>query len=84
MKTKTLLAALAVSGLALAQPAAAATRSFESLPKAGAPVDSAARVATVTGESETLVGGLPIWLIFLVFAAFTAAVAASTGDKSPG
>jgi len=83
MKTKTLLGALAVSSLVLAQPAAAATRSYESLPKAGASTP-AERVASVTGQSEAAVGALPIWLIILVFGSFAAFIAAISDNKSPG
>ncbi|MEO6386801.1 MAG: hypothetical protein ABIT16_06540 [Croceibacterium sp.] len=81
---KTLLATVAASGLALAQPAAAATRSYESLPQAGAQVAPADRIGTPVDEAEANGRGLPIWVILLIFAAVAAAIAASTGSKSPG
>jgi hypothetical protein len=53
MKTKALLASLAVSSLVLAQPAAAATRSYESMPAAGVQASAAVdRTGAAIGENE--------------------------------
>ena len=85
MKTKTLLATIAVAGLTVAQPLAAATRSAESLPVSGVqaaqPVE---RVGAVNAESEELVGAMPLILILGMFLAVAAIVLASSGNKSPG
>ena len=85
MRTKTLLASLAVASLALAQPVSAATRSFQSLPESGA---QSARAADRTGayadESDEL-RGRPILAIVLVFGAVAALIlAVSGGNMSPG
>ena len=84
MNKKTLLATLAVSALVLSQPAAAATRSFESVPAQGAKSAVAAeRLGSITSESEE-VAGRNIWLILVVFGIVAAIIAATTGSKSPG
>ncbi len=73
MKTKTLLASLAMAGLVIAQPASAATRSIDS-------VDSAERISSPLGESEEL-GGSPFLLILVVFLAVAGlGVLMSDGD----
>jgi len=83
MKTKTLLASLALASLAAAQPVAAATRSADSLPQAGAqPVTSADRAGSIVGESEEI-GSSIIWIIAL-FAIVGVIVIATSGNKSPG
>ena len=84
MKMRAFIAAVAVSTLALAQPAAAATRSFESLPKSGVEAAPAERVASITDQAEANGGALPIWLIILIFGSVAAFIALITGDKSPG
>jgi hypothetical protein len=85
MKMKTLLAALAVSSLALAQPAAAATRSSDSLPKNGVQASiSTDRVGAITEETDSIRRGTPILLIILLFGSVAALVALLTGHKSAG
>jgi hypothetical protein len=58
MKTKSLLASLAVAGLVIAQPASAATRAIGSQ-------DIAERIGSPAGESEKL-RGKPLLIILLV------------------
>ena len=85
MKIKTLLASAAVSGLVLAQPAAAATRSYESLPSTGAQATAAAqRVSSIASEAEELAGILPIWLIVPLIGSVAAFNAFVVDGKSPG
>jgi len=81
MKTKTLLASIAVASLALAQPISAATRSADSLPQRGA--QSAERVGSLTKDSEEL-GGSPVIAIVLVAALAAVLVIALSGSKSKG
>ena len=66
------LATVAVASFALAQPAAAATRSYESLPQSGIQERGSATVA----DSEALHGAGNGLIILLVFAAILAAMAA--------
>lgn len=76
---KNSLTALAVASFALAQPAAAATRSFESLPTSGIqqPV-SAERASAAVQDAEQIHGGIGSGLVIvLVFAALLAAFAAA-------
>ena len=83
MRTKTLLASMAVASLAAAQPLSAATRSFESLPESG--VQSADRVGSISGESETEeLGRSPFLVVALVFVVVAALILALSGNKSPG
>ncbi len=85
MKTKVLLASLAVSGLALAQPAAAATRSFESIPAAGVQTPTAAeRTGAAIEESDELRGRRGIWAVFVALGLAALLVILLTGEKSPG
>ena len=84
MKTKTLLASLAVASLAIAQPLSAATRSADSLPQRGAQSTAVAdRAGSLAGESEELRGNpvIPIVLIAIVVAAI---ILAAGGGKSKG
>lgn len=85
MKTKTLLAALAVSSLVLAQPAAAATRSYDSLPKSGvqATTTSPDRVGADVGETDDLNSTMTIFVIILLFAGVGGLIAATTGESPP-
>jgi hypothetical protein len=84
MKTKTLLASLAVASLAVAQPVSAATRSSDSLPSRGVQSTEAAdRIGSLTDESEEL-RGRPLLLIILLFGTIAALILALTGNKSPG
>lgn len=86
MKTRTLIASLAVASLAVAHPAAAATRSYESIPANGvqtaAPAD---RAGSILGEAEEG-RGKPIFVIGAVFLvlALILILAAGSGGKSPG
>jgi len=84
MKTKTLLASLAVVGLAFAQPVAAATRSYESLPAKGVQSADVERTGSVVAEAEATAGN-NLWLIFAGLALTVLLIAvASGGSKSPG
>jgi hypothetical protein len=85
MRTKTLLASMAVAGLAVAQPLSAATRSADSLPSAGIQpsVTSSDRVSSIVDESEDL-RGKPILLIILLAGGLAALIAALSDGKSPG
>ena len=84
MRTKTLLASMAVASLAVAQPVSAATRSADSLPSAGVqPSVTSERIGSIAGESEEL-RGRPLLLIILIFGSLAALVAALSGGKSPG
>ncbi len=82
MKTKSILASLAAAGVVLAQPAAAATRSYESVPAAGLTV--ADRADSIGADSEALRGKsiLPIVLVFAILAALLAL--AGSGSNGPG
>ena len=83
MRTKTLLASMAVASLAAAQPLSAATRSFESLPESG--VRSADRVGSISGESEAEeIAGNPLLVVVIVFVVVGALILALSGNKSPG
>ena len=83
MRTKTLLASLAVASLAAAQPLSAATRSFESLPDTG--VRSADRVGSISAESEAEeIGRSPVLVVGIVFIVVAALILALSGNKSPG
>lgn len=84
MKTKSLLASLAVASLALAQPLAAATRSSDSLPSQGVQSTSAAERAGSIGTEAEAIRGQPILLIVLLFGVLAALLAVSSGGKSPG
>ncbi len=74
MKTKTLLASLALPGLVISQPVSAATQSIGS--------DPAARIASPAGESEAL-RGKPLLVIILVFLAIGGLIIALTDDSEP-
>ena len=83
MKTKTILASLAVSALAFAQPAAAATRSYESIPASGVKSSATARAGATVGEAESL-RGAPVVPIVITFAVLAAIVLLLSGGKSKG
>jgi hypothetical protein len=84
MKTKTLLASMAVASLAFAQPVSAATRSSDSLPRSGVQSTAAAeRIGSLEDEAEDLTGR-PLLLILLLFGTIAALVFALSGSKSPG
>ena len=86
MKITTLVTSLAVASLAAAQPAAAATRSSDSIPANGvqtaAPAD---RAGSITADAEAL-RGKPLFMIIAVFGVLTLLLllASGSGDKSPG
>ncbi len=83
MRTKTLLASMAVASLAVAQPLSAATRSSESLPDRGVQSSvSVDRVGSVTAETEEL--SRASLLIILLFGGVAALILALSGNKSPG
>ena len=66
MKTKTFVASLAVAGLIVAQPLAAATRSYESLPAHGVQsAQPADRVGSIGTEADALTGS-PVLVIVLI------------------
>ena len=84
MKTKTLLASMAVASLAIAQPLSAATRSADSVPQRGVQSSQAAdRIGSTTDEAEELRGNrfLPIVAVALIVALL---ILLSSGNKSPG
>jgi hypothetical protein len=86
MKTKTLITSLAVASLAVAQPAAAATRSYESIPATGVQTaEPADRAGSIIGEAEDG-RGKPIFVIGGVFLllALLLILSAGGGGKSPG
>ena len=87
MKTKTVLASFAVASLALAQPAGAATRSYESLPDSGVQsTDPAERIGSLDAESEAA-RGRPLLLIILLFGSLAALIlllGGGGGNSSPG
>ena len=84
MRTKTLLASLAIASLAVAHPVSAATRSVDSLPQSGAVTsDVGERVGSVSGEAEDL-RGRPLLLVILIAAIVAALIAALSDGKSPG
>jgi hypothetical protein len=82
MKTKTLLAALAMSSLVLAQPAAAAARS---VPAQGNAAVAADRAGSVTSDAEEVAGGFgSVWIILLVAAVVAALIVLTTdSDDAP-
>jgi hypothetical protein len=83
MKTKTLLASLALASLVVAQPASAATRSADSLPQTSAqPATSADRAGSIVGESEEL--GRPIIWIIALAAIIGVIIIATSDSDSPG
>jgi len=88
MKTKTFFASLAVAGLLMAQPLAAATRSYESLPAHGVQSAQAAdRVGSIGTEAEALKGS-PIALIGILFVVLAgllvlAGNSGGGGDRTP-
>ena len=84
MRTKTLLASMAVASLAVAQPLAAATRSVDSLPQSGVQsADASDRIGSISGEAED-VRGRPILAILLVAGVLAALILILSGSKSPG
>ena len=84
MRTKTLLASMAVASFAAAQPVAAATRSADSLPQSGVQsTESADRIGSISGEAED-VRGRPIVAILLVAGVLAALILILSGSKSPG
>ena len=83
MKTKTIIASLAVSALAFAQPAAAATRSYESIPASGVKASSPARAGAAVGEAESL-RGAPVVPIVITFAVLALLILLISDDKSKG
>jgi hypothetical protein len=84
MKTKTLLASMALASLALAQPVSAATRSSDSLPQRGVQAtQSVERAGSLAGEAED-VRGSPLVVILIITAILAALLLATTGGKSPG
>lgn len=81
MKTKTLLASIAVAGLAFAQPLSAATRSADSLPRTSVQTtDTADRTGSLTGEAEDL-QGKPFLLLILLFGGLAALLLALGGNS---
>ncbi|HYD24919.1 MAG TPA: hypothetical protein VEB68_08975 [Croceibacterium sp.] len=86
MTNKTLLAAMAVSSMALAQPAAAATRSADSLPANGiAAPTSAERVGALTEDGDELNRRASRALIIALIALLLGGlIALMMGSKSPG
>ena len=84
MKTTTLLASIAASSLVLAQPAAAATRSSESVPASGIFAVDGQRVGAAVGESEEQ-RRRGLWLIFATLGlAALLIILLDGGSKSPG
>jgi hypothetical protein len=88
---KNTLAIAALASFALAQPAAAATRSYESLPHSGVQqAVSTDRQASVVGTAEQLRGGHPLnaLIVIAVFggllALFAAAGLFGSGKDSTG
>jgi hypothetical protein len=75
MKTKTLLASLALAGLVIAQPASATSRSIDSQA-------AAERIGSPTGESENL-RGRPLLFIVLVFLAVGGLVLLLSDGEDP-
>lgn len=74
---KNTFAAVAVASFALAQPAAAATRSYESLPQSGVQQASVERAGAAVQDADQVHGGIGGGLIILlIFAALLAAAAA--------
>jgi hypothetical protein len=85
MKTKTLLASIAVAGLVVAQPVSAATRSADSVPQTGVQsADAADRIGSITGESEDAIRGRPLLILLLLFGGLAALLLALSGGKSNG
>jgi hypothetical protein len=85
---KNSMAALALTGLVLSQPALA-VRSFESLPAPGAKVSSvASRVGTPVGQSEEFVGIPALGLIIAALIAAGVIIVVAKDNKkdnrSPG
>ena len=82
MKTKALLISLAGSSLCMVQPAAAATRSYESIPINGVQAPAAVeRAGAPVGESEELGG---IWMVFVALGLAALLLILLSGEKSPG
>ena len=85
--TKNAMAALALSGLVLSQPALA-VRSSDALPAAGAKVAAQARVGTPIGHSEQFAGGAALgWILGAVVAAAVLVIVVSDNknhNRSPG
>ena len=84
MKTKTILASIAMAGLALAQPAAAATRSFESLPATGLELGSVERSGSLMGEEEGIGTTIGPWVVIGVLVVAGALILVLSSGKSPG
>jgi hypothetical protein len=84
MKTKTILASMAVASLAMAQPVSAATRSVDSLPRTGVQSTAAAERVGSIGEEADELRGRPLLLILLIGGALAALILALSGGKSPG
>ena len=84
MKTKTIFASIAVAGLALAQPAAAATRSFESLPATGLELGSFERSGSLMDEEEGIGTRIGPWVVIGVLVIAGAIILLLTENKSPG
>ena len=86
MKMKTLLASLAVAGLAFAQPVAAATRSSDSLPSRGVQpsTTSVERTASLGDQEAEELKGNPLLLIIAIFGTLAILIALLSDGKSPG
>ena len=85
MKTKTLLASIAVASMVAAQPVAAATRSADSLPVTGVQSTQAVeRAGSIDGESEEFLRGRPLLLIVLLAGVIAALIVLASDGKSPG
>ena len=84
---KNAMAAFALSGLVLSQPALA-VRSADSLPGSGAKVAAQARVGTPIGHSENFAGNVALgWILGAVIAATVLVVVVHDNknhNRSPG
>jgi hypothetical protein len=83
MKTKALLASLAVFSLAVAHPAAAATRSYETLPIVGVQASGhLERAGVAIDENEDVRGRRSIWLVFVALGLAALAVMLLTNGEN--
>ena len=86
MKLKNALACVALASFALAQPVAAATRSYESLPQSGIqqPLAGSDRAASPLQDAEAVHGGIGAGLLILLIAGGIAALIAAGGGFGHG